>query len=157
MVSMEPARLGDATMSLEFADPRFDESGFSHLEARLLGTRLDARLGFYAHDAAELVQYFRSLDDDWRGWSGERRFESVEGDVVLSARHVRRIELTVSLTAEADRDVSTSVGWTCTAVVSVEPGEGLSRFVRALDVLVSPGIAGESPEHPGATIHVVRR
>jgi|GEM_PF-3085554 len=135
-MSTEPVRLGDATMSLEFTNPRFDESGFAFLDVWLQGARLDARHGFYAHDAAELVRYFRSLDDDWRGWSGERRFESVEGDVVLSARHARRIELSVSLTAEADRDVSTFVGWACSAVVSVEPGEQLSRFVRSLDDLV---------------------
>ena len=135
-MSVDSVRVGDATLSLEFANPTFDTSGFAHLDARLHGTRLDARLGFYAHDAAELVQFFRSLDDDWRGWSGERRFESVESDVVLSARHARRIELAVTLTTDADRDLSTAAGWRCSGVVSVEPGEELSRFVRDLDGLL---------------------
>jgi hypothetical protein len=132
------ARLGDAGMSLEFSDPQFDESGnLRYLQARLHGTRLDAQLTFYVYEAAELVRYFRLLDDDWRGWTGERQFESVESDLVLSARHVGRIELTVTLTGEAARDLSGHVGWTCQGIVGVEPGEELSGFVRDFDGLVT--------------------
>jgi hypothetical protein len=135
-VPVKVARLGDADMSLDFSNPTYDGSGFASLEARLHGTRFDVGLGFYAHDPTELVEYFRQLDEDWRGWSGERQYASVESDLVLSARHVRRIELSVSLTAGASRDVSALTGWSCCAVVAVEAGEELSRFVGDLDDLL---------------------
>ncbi len=135
------ARLGDAGMSLEFSDPRFDESGrVRSLQVRLHGTRLDAQLSFYVYDVAELVRYFRRLDEDWRGWTGERQYNSVESDLVLIARHVGRIELSATLTAEAARDISTHVGWTSQGIVGVEPGEELSRFVRDFDSLVTRAI-----------------
>ncbi|MFJ4224538.1 DUF6228 family protein [Microbacterium sp. NPDC089695] len=134
-MTAESATLGAATASLTFANPRFDESGHAHLDVRLQAAGLDALLGFYAHDPEEIVQYFRSLDEGWRGWTGERCFESIERDVVLSARHGRRIEISVMLTAEADRAVSTEARWSCTAVVSVEAGEQLSRFVRDIEDL----------------------
>ncbi len=131
------ARLGDAGMSLEFSDPRFDESGsLRHLLVRLHGTRLDAQLTFYVWNVAELVHYFHGLDEDWRGWPGERQYASVEDDLQLSARHVGRIELSVTLTGEAARHISGQVGWTAQAIVGVEPGEELSRFVRDFDSLV---------------------
>lgn len=132
------ARLGDADMSLEFSDPQFDGSGrLRYLQARLHGTRLDAQLTFYVYEAAELVGYFRSLDEDWRGWTGERHFASVEGDLALSATHSGRIELSATLSGEAARDISSHVGWTSRAIVGVEPGEQLSGFVRDLDVLIA--------------------
>lgn len=134
--------LGDADMSLEFSDPQFSEKGdLRSLQARLRGTRLDAQLSFYVYDAAELVRYFQSLDRDWRGWSGERQYASVERDLALSARHSGRIELSVTLTGEAARDISAYVGWTAQATVGVEPGEELSRFVRDFDTLVTRAIA----------------
>ncbi|MEV4735786.1 MULTISPECIES: DUF6228 family protein [unclassified Microbacterium] len=134
-MSVDTVSLGDATASLTFSNPRFDESGYANLEVRLQAAGLDALLGFYAHDPEELVQYFRSLDEDWRGWTGERCFASIERDLVLRARHGRRIEISVTLTAEADRDVSIEARWSCTAVVSVEAGEQLSRFVRDIEDL----------------------
>ena len=136
------ARLGDAGMSLEFSDPQFEESGrLRYLQVRLHGTRLDAQLTFYVYDVDELVRYFRWLDDGWRGWKGERQYESVEGDLVLSARHDRRIELTATIAGEAARDISAQVGWTCQGIVGVEPGEELSRFVRDFDDLVARATA----------------
>lgn len=132
------ASLGDAGMSIEFSDPQFDEAGtLRYLQVRLHGNQLDARLTFYVYDVAEIVRYFQGLDEEWRGWPGERRFESVESDLQLSARHVGRIELSARLTGEAARDISSHVGWNAQAIVGVEPGEELSRFVRDLDALTT--------------------
>ena len=142
----QAAVLGDAGMSLEFSNPQFDSSGgLRYLQATLRGARLDAQLTFYVYDAAEVVHYFRRLDQDWRGWSGERQYDSVEGDLALSARHVGRIELSATLTGEASRDISARVGWTCQGIVSVEPGEELSRFVRDLDRLVARPAEHDDP------------
>ncbi|MFJ4173741.1 DUF6228 family protein [Microbacterium sp. NPDC089696] len=130
-MSTDAVSLGDAIASLTFSDLRFDASGFAMLDVRLRGPGLDASLGCYVHDPRELAQYFRSLDAGWRGWSGERRYASLEGEVVLSARHGRRIEIATSLGFVPGGDVS--VGWSCTAGVSVEPGEQLAGFVRDFD------------------------
>lgn len=134
---MHTAQLGDAVMSLEFSGAQFDDSGYlRYLQARLYGSRLDARVTFYVYEVAEIAGFFRRLDEDWRGWSGERRFESVEGDLALSARHGGHIELSATLTGETSRNVGNGV-WTAQGIVGVEPGEELSRFVRDFDALVA--------------------
>jgi Family of unknown function (DUF6228) len=35
---------------------------------------------------ADLVAFFESVSRDWRDWKGERRWESLEGDLSIGAR-----------------------------------------------------------------------
>src|SRR3954453_3136179 len=48
---------------------------------------LRASLRFYELEITGLAEYFEQLDADWRGWAGERRWESLERDVALVATH----------------------------------------------------------------------
>ncbi len=38
----------------------------------------------YATGFTDLVAFFESLAHDWRGWDGERRWDSLEGDLASS-------------------------------------------------------------------------
>lgn len=59
---------------------------------------LNASLRFYEIGIGGLPKYFGGLAANWRGWRGEREWESLEGGVRLIATHDRLG--TVSLTAE---------------------------------------------------------
>lgn len=60
--------------------------------AALRVTGLDARLGFFELDEArevpaQLGDFFADLARNWRGWESERVWQSLEGDVTLTASH----------------------------------------------------------------------
>jgi hypothetical protein len=88
----------------------------------------------YASGFRDLFQYFEEMERDWRGWDGERVWESLEGDLRIEARHEHgHVQLRVTLrksVAEWGRS-----GWIATADVTVDPGEQLSHVVRDLRAL----------------------
>lgn len=130
-MTVDPVRLGTASEFLELREPRGRAGqGLEYVTARAVGAGLDARTGIYIQsDVAQLLGFFVDVERSWRGWDGDRRFESVEGDFIMSARHDRRhIELVVSLNSNQYPERS----WKCEVVVVVEPGEQLTRFVRDL-------------------------
>ena len=89
----------------------------------------------YSHGFADLVQFFDDLARDWRGWSGERDFWSLEGDLKLSAAHNGHVQLRVVLSQSTVID-----GWRVEANLRLDPGEQLSRVARDLrDVVESDG------------------
>ena len=55
------------------------------LEHDLSCGSLNASLQFYEIRLRGLAEYFEGLAAHWRGWPGERRWESLEGDVRLLA------------------------------------------------------------------------
>lgn len=88
----------------------------------------------YADGFRDLVVFFTELERDWRGWDGVRSWESLEGDLLIAARHehghvVLRVTLRYSV-AEWGR-----AGWSATADLTVDPGEQLSGVVRDLGAL----------------------
>lgn len=84
----------------------------------------------------DLGRFFRSLEQEWRGWEGARRWESVEGDLGLVARHeFAHVRLTVTLRLQ--RFGWGSDGWSATADITVEPGEQLSRAAWEIGALVA--------------------
>jgi hypothetical protein len=42
----------------------------------------------YATGFEDLADFFQKQADDWRGWAGTRRWESLEGDLEVEARHL---------------------------------------------------------------------
>ena len=77
-----------------------------------------------------MAEYFQAMNQDWRGWSDERRWASLESDLRLSARHDGHIRLEVVLVD--------STNWTVTTEIALAPGEELSAATEAL--------VGSSPE-----------
>lgn len=78
-----------------------------------------------------LVNFLASLEADWRGWSGERTFESVERDLLLSATHDGHVNIRVEL-----GDRHNPGGWLVRITVRLDPGEELSRATNELRAVV---------------------
>lgn len=90
----------------------------------------------YATGFEDLAEFFEGIADDWRGWTGERDWRSVEGDLTIMARHeYGHVQLRVGV-----RDARPgwgNHGWTASADLTIEPGEQLTRIamdVRALAI-----------------------
>ena len=81
----------------------------------------------YAKGFDDLIEFFDRLAEDWRGFTGERTFTSLEGDLALAARHDGHVQLRVTL-----RQSTLPDGWTAEAHVRLDPGEQLSRVVEDL-------------------------
>ena len=66
----------------------YDRAGFSiSLENPSIGIRTKVALvpDIGGGDAAGLVDLFRTMVDQWRGWEGELAWASLEGEVAMSA------------------------------------------------------------------------
>lgn len=91
--------------------------------------------GHYAVTFNDLIDFFKALSADWRGWQGERSYDSLEGDLRLTATHDgRHVRLAVTLRQSAVAD-----GWSASAVLSVDPGEQLSAIASDVEALLSTG------------------
>lgn len=102
----------------------------------LLAPGLSASLVVHAFDEylEILVDFVADLERSFRGWVGERTYESLEGDLRIVATHVgRAVRLAVRLTSNQER-----VPWTAEADVLLEPGEELRRAARDVADLIRP-------------------
>jgi hypothetical protein len=134
---MEVAVVGREADGLRFeqvqraVDPRFRS-----VVVRLRVPGLDASRRVWAHYATgfdELVAFFNGLAADWRGWQGERTYESLEHDLRLTAAHDGHVRLLVQLQETSGRD-----GWSATGVVQLDPGEEMTRAAGDVAALLSP-------------------
>jgi hypothetical protein len=79
------------------------------------------------------ADYFAALESDWRGWKGERVYESTEDDLRLTATHDGHIELW------HERDASDGAerrGWTVETWLRLNPGEELGHASRGIRAVV---------------------
>src|SRR3954454_5528811 len=67
--------------------PHADDLEDGYWNASLACGALQTSLRFYEIRLDGLAEYLEALAKDWRGWSGERLWESLEGDVALIAVH----------------------------------------------------------------------
>jgi hypothetical protein len=118
----DPVVIGRSHDGLSVLDVSRDRDGdAAQVLLRLTKEGLRAGGWIYAHQGRGfdgLTAFFQSLADDWRGWSGEREWTSLEGDLSLAAAHDGHVRLAVSLRR--------SIDWTVTANVSIDPGEELA-------------------------------
>jgi hypothetical protein len=96
---------------------------------------MEASLRFYEMGLGGLTGYFAALAEGWRGWAGERRWESLEGDVTLVATHdgLGAVTLTARLRTEAFAPHR----WDASAELVLDAG-ALDRLVRQVETLVRP-------------------
>jgi hypothetical protein len=94
---------------------------------------LQTSLRFYELSLGGLAGYFEALAKDWRGWSGERRWESLEGDVALVAVHDGHG--TISLRANLRTDAFAQHRWDASAELLLDAG-GLDRLARQARLLL---------------------
>jgi hypothetical protein len=120
----------DTKLELTCTD-RHPDGTPSRLLARLDGPGLSAYVSAYDFNYCQLGVFFDDLAASWRGWSGERSFGSLEGDLDLRATHDGHIRLAVSL-----RPVDGPGDWTAHAIVTVDPGEDISSAAASVRALV---------------------
>ena len=74
-----------------------------------------------------LATFFAGLAHDWRGWEGERAYESLEHDLRFTAIHDGHVRLRVRLWQSSDPH-----GWSVETRLTLEPGEELTRVGEAM-------------------------
>jgi hypothetical protein len=129
--------IGRETDGLQFSDvERGPDGNIWYVWARLKTAGLDATLRVSAHYATgfdELVEFFHRLAADWRGWQGERAYESLERELRLTATHDGHVRLAVQL-----RQSTLPDGWLAAAVLRLDPGEEMTRVAADVTALLSP-------------------
>ena len=137
MWDVDAATVGRETDGLGFADVERGQDGeIWYVLARLRVAGLDASLRVSAHYATgfdELTGFFGGLASDWRGWQGERAYESLERDLRLTATHDGHVRLAVQL-----HQSNVSDGWSAAAVIRLDPGEEMTRAAEDVTALLSP-------------------
>ena len=139
---MDAVRIGAGDEYLRLAPDGADGALGDYLTAELRSggagslTATKRIYGGYSGGFADLVSYFAELEARWRGWQGERSWESLEHDLRLDARHAHG-NVQVRVTLRAERAGWGNDGWTATADLTVEPGEQLSAISRALASLAN--------------------
>lgn len=102
------------------AEERVDPSYFT---ARLSAGTLSASVRFYEPRGflLGLGEFFRDLAEHWVGWPGEKSWESVEGDLSLTASHDRlgHVTLVVELRERFDPPERE---WVARAPLTLEAG-----------------------------------
>jgi hypothetical protein len=85
----------------------------------------------YGDGFEALAQFFDGLAESWRGWHGERTYESIEHDLRIVATHDGHVRLKIRLWQSTDPD-----GWTVDTTLRLDPGEQLSELSRDISDLV---------------------
>ena len=131
----------DAAVGREAGGLRFEqvqrgpEGEIWSVVARLRVPGLDASRRVwsdYADSFDELVAFFIGLAADWRGWQGERTYESSEHDLRLTAVHDGHVRLLVQLQETSGLDE-----WSATGVVRLDPGDEMTRAAEDVAALLS--------------------
>ena len=64
----------------------FAPTGTGTFRALLRGSKFEGAVEVYQYEPAlHLAAFFRDLATEWRGWSGEKRWESLEHQLALTA------------------------------------------------------------------------
>ena len=74
----------DAISGPPRADPYSGEGSFV-VELRAEGLRAQRTVFMFSFDWANLAAFFADLAESWRGWDGEKRWESIEHDLSITA------------------------------------------------------------------------
>jgi hypothetical protein len=134
--TVDAAMVGRETECLHFEQvERGPDGEIWYVRVRLRVPGLEASLRVSAHYAVgfnDMVAFFRELASGWRGWRGERVYESLEHDLLLTAVHDGHIRLTVQL-----RPASEPERWSASAVLQIDPGEEMTNAASSVAQLVA--------------------
>lgn len=134
---MEQVEVG-RTQRLTFGDLRREPGGqllsmTVAVELESLTARREVAAS-YVSGFADLVGFFTSLVENWRGWSGTRNYESLEHDLLLEAAHTgSHVELWFTLQDPQFHDV-----WSVRGKLTLDAGEELTRTGEDIQELFRP-------------------
>lgn len=88
-------------------------------------------IAFYNPPPLGLASFIEELQTNWRGWDGERTWESLEGDVRVGATHDSggHVQLSVRLAPIRDRPRQ-QLEWQLVAAIWIAAGEDLRDLAR---------------------------
>jgi hypothetical protein len=131
----QSAEIGSAGVTVAFACGRRLPNGAAELlDVSIRDVDVEAGKSVYegyTDGFEQLVRFFEDLADSWRGWSGERVYESIEHDLRIVATHDGHVRLRVRLWQSTDPD-----GWTLETTVRLDAGEQLSQAAKDMAALV---------------------
>jgi hypothetical protein len=112
----------EGTLTLQADEPRSSRP-YEPWEyvAELAAGSVSARVEVYDHMPDRFRQFFVSLAQDWKGWVGERHYESLEPMLKLSAKHDGKGFAVFALLLRAG--ASESFSWSVSQRLSVELGQ----------------------------------
>jgi hypothetical protein len=89
-------------------------------KARLVGAGVDAsvRCPEAAWEPRSLADFLAALAQDWKGWEGERVWQSAEVEMRLTARHEKANTVIVEVVMEDGAPPR----WRCEAELELDPG-----------------------------------
>jgi Family of unknown function (DUF6228) len=122
----------DGGLAFELVE-RGPEGEIWYVGVRLRVPGLEASLRVSAHYASgfgDLVMFFRDLASGWRGWPGQKVYESLEHDLRLTAVHDGHVRLTVQL------EQTWPDGWSASAVLRLDPGEEMTAAAEGVAALL---------------------
>jgi hypothetical protein len=129
-VEIRPDDEPDTVLRLSYA-PGHNGLDALHVEVEADGLTVNA--GGLTLRGDGFDHFLTELANDWRGWEGVRRWESLERDVSVEATHEgRRVELVFVL-----RRDYTSDAWEVRLPILVAGGESLSAIARRVTRLLA--------------------
>jgi len=139
----EPFRLLAANGCEWIIHPPVDPDGDGYVRRADVEVRAD---GMAARTTATLSVIFEKIDlgvffaglaSDWRGWKGERRWEALEREMAIDARHDGRANVMIAVTVRrAERTYAGDV-WPARVVFTVEAGEQLATLASDIGSLLA--------------------
>jgi len=79
-----------------------------------------SRSRIYVYEPNDLLQFFAELASQWKGWTGEKEWNSVEGDLGLSCTSdgLGHVAMRVKLKSGIDQD-----DWCVQTVIHIDAGQ----------------------------------
>ena len=131
----QSAEIGGAGATITFASGRrFPNGAVELLDVTVRDMDLEAGKSVYegyTDGFEQLARFFEDLAASWRGWSGERTYESIEHDLRIVASHDGHVRLRVRLWQSNDPD-----GWKLETALRLDAGEQLSQAAKDISALV---------------------
>ena len=103
------------------------------LSVKMASVGMEARATVQPHPAhagfGDFVEYLAGLERRWRGWDGQRSWQSLEGELSIAANHTgSHVELRVDL----QRCAFDGTGWAVHLVLELDAGQELSTVAAAV-------------------------
>lgn len=80
----------------------------------------------------DLAGFFADLAADWRGWTGQRCWRAMEGEMAIEARHDGGANVMIAVTIKRPWRPYAEDAWSARAVFTLEAVEQLSAVARDL-------------------------
>jgi hypothetical protein len=125
---------GGAALEFSSLSSRSGQEVFTYL-ARLSGGGVSAEVEVYDMAPPRWSSFFADLASNWKGWPGEKRYESLEGHVALSCRADSTGHIRVRVCLRGDIGGS---DWRAEDTILVEAGQ-LAAITRQSEIFFGSG------------------